>query len=56
MIRHEKGVELAALQGLGETLDVLEIEIGVGIGAGIAPPRGVNADRPHERAEPKLLA
>ena len=31
-----------------------EVEIGVRLGAGIAPGAGVDADRPHEGAEPQL--
>ena len=42
MIGHEEGVELAALQRLGEALQMREIEIGVGKGAGIAPGAGVH--------------
>ena len=54
MVRHEERVELSPLQGLGESLQVLEIEVGVGISAGVAPPRRMNADRPHERAKMQL--
>src|SRR5712692_2673204 len=54
MVGHEPGVEAAALQGLRETDQVLEIEIGVGIGAWVAPPGGMNADRAHERAQMQL--
>ncbi len=51
MVRHEPGVEPAALQGLRKAYQVLEVEIGVGISAGIAPPCGVDADRSHKRAQ-----
>ena len=54
MVGHEEGVELAALQRLREALEVREVEIGVRIGAGIAPGAGVDADRAHEGAEPEL--
>ena len=54
MVRHEPGVKAAALQGLGKADQVLEIEIGVGIGAGVAPPGGVDADRAHECAQMQL--
>ena len=51
---HEKGVELARLQLLGELYDMLKIEIGVGVGPGVAPRAGVDGDRPHEGAEVQL--
>ncbi len=51
MVGHEKRVEPAALQGLGKPDQVLEVEVGVGPGAGIAPPGGVDADRAHEGAQ-----
>src|ERR1700724_1657754 len=54
MVGHEPGVEAAALQGLRETDQVFEIEIGVGISARVAPPGGVNADRAHESAQMQL--
>ena len=44
--------EAALLQLLGEADQVLQVEVGVGVGAGIAPPGGMNADWAHERAEP----
>ena len=54
MVGHEEGVELRRLKRLREALQMGEIEIGVGIGAGIAPGAGVEADRAHEGAEPQL--
>jgi len=54
MIGHEPGIEAATLQGLRETDQVFEIEIGVGPGAGVAPPGGVDADRAHEGAQMQL--
>ena len=51
MVGHEEAVDAAALERLGEALDVLEIEVRVGEGAGIAPGRGVEAHRPHEGGE-----
>ena len=54
MIGHEPRVEPGALQGLRKTYQMLEVEIGVGIGAGIAPPCGVDADRAHKRAQTQL--
>ena len=54
MIGHEERVELSALERLRETLQMAEIEVGVGKRAGIAPGAGVDADRPHEGAEPQL--
>ena len=55
MIRHEECVEAAAFQRLDEAYQMLEIEVGVGIGARYAPPRRVNADRAHERTEVELF-
>ena len=54
MVGHEEGVELRRLQRLREALQMREIEIGVGIGARIAPGAGVKTDRAHEGAEPQL--
>ena len=54
MIGHEEGIEAPALQRLGEALQMLEVEVGVGESAGIAPTAGVDADRAHEGAEPQL--
>ncbi len=53
MIGHEPRVEPSALELLREADQVLQVEIGVGIGARIAPPRRMNAHRAHERAEPQ---
>ena len=47
----KKASNLAALQRLRETLEMAEVEIGVGKGAGIAPGAGVDRGRPHEGAE-----
>jgi hypothetical protein len=54
VIRHEEGIEPAPLQSLGKSFQVAEIEVGVRVGAGIAPRAGMDADRPHERAEAQL--
>ena len=54
VVRHEKGIELAALQRLCEPLEVREIEIGIRESAGIPPCAGMNAGRPHEGGEPEL--
>ena len=54
MVGHEPGVEPALFQLLREADQVLQVEVGVRIGAGIAPPGGMDADRAHERAEPQL--
>ena len=54
MVGHEERVELRSLQGLGEPLQMLKVEVGVGIGAGIAPPSRMNADRAHESAKMQL--
>ena len=53
VVGHEERVELAALQRLREPREMLEIEVGVGIGAGIAPPRGVDPHRAHECPQPQ---
>ena len=55
MVGHEESIELRRLQGLGEALQMREIEIGVRIGARIAPGAGVQADGAHEGAEPQLF-
>ena len=52
MIRHEPGVEAALFQLLREADQVPQVEIGVGISPGIAPPSRVDARRAHESAEP----
>ena len=54
MIGHEEGVEFGALQRLREALEMREIEIGVGKGAGISPGAGMDAHRAHESAETQL--
>ncbi len=54
MVGHKPRIEPAALQGLSEAHQMLQIEIGVGVGAGIAPPGGVDADRTHEGTEMQL--
>ena len=54
MVGHEEGVEPPALQRLREALQVREVEIGVREGPRIAPGAGVDADGPHEGAEPQL--
>ncbi|BAV75684.1 hypothetical protein PCAU_3475 [Pseudomonas chlororaphis subsp. aurantiaca] len=54
VVGHEKRIETRPLQGLGETLEVGEVEVGVAIGARVAPGAGVNADRAHEGAQLEL--
>jgi hypothetical protein len=56
VVGHEEGVELAALQRLGETFQVLETEVGIWETAGIAPRGGVDADRAHECTEMELAS
>ena len=56
VIGHEKGVETAAFQGRDELLVMREIEVRVGVGAGVAPCRGVDTDGAHERAEVHLAS
>ncbi len=53
VVGHEEGVEPAALQGRDEALHVGEVEVGVGIGARVAPGAGVDGRRTHEGAEPE---
>ena len=54
MIGHEKRIEFAALEGLGEALEMAEIEVGVGESARIAPRAGMDGGRAHESAEMQL--
>jgi hypothetical protein len=51
MVGHEERVEPPAFERLSETLQVLEVEVRVGIGAGIAPPSSVDSHGPHKSAE-----
>ena len=51
VVGHEEGVELGGLELLNCLLDVREVEVHVGPGAGIAPRAGVDAGRPHEGVE-----
>jgi hypothetical protein len=54
MVGHEKGIELAALEGLGEAFEMREVEISVWECAGIAPGAGMDGCRAHKGAEMKL--
>ena len=54
MIGHEEGIEAPALQGLGEALQMGEVEIRIGKGAGIAPGAGMQAHGPHEGPQAQL--
>jgi hypothetical protein len=54
VIGHEEGVEPAALKRLCEALEMREVEIGVGEGAGIAPGAGMDGGGPHECVQPQL--
>ena len=54
MVGHEERVELSALERLSEALQVLKVEVRVGIGAGISPPTRMNPHRAHEGAEAQL--
>ena len=56
MVGHEERVEPAALQRLDEALDMREIEVGIRVGAGIAPGCRMDAGRPHEGAEMELTS
>src|ERR1700693_2370793 len=55
MVRHEECVETASLERLGEVNEVLQVEVGVGVGTRIPPPGGMDSDRAHKRTEMKLL-
>ena len=55
MVGHEPGVEPPLFQLLREADQVLQVEVGVRVGAGIAPPAGMDADRAHKGAEAQLL-
>jgi hypothetical protein len=50
----KKCCEFAALERLCEAFDMCRIEIGVSLAARISPPRCMNSDRAHERAEHEL--
>lgn len=54
MIGHEEGIEFRLFQPLGEGLDMVEVEIRIGIGARIAPCAGMQADGTHEGGEVQL--
>jgi hypothetical protein len=54
MVGHKERVEAPAFEGLSETLQVLEVEIRIGIGAGIAPLTRMDAHGAHEGAEAQL--
>jgi hypothetical protein len=54
MVGHKERVEAPVFEGLSETLQVLKVEIRVGIGAGIASPTRLDAHGAHERAEAQL--
>ena len=50
MVGHEERIEPATLQRLREADQMLEVEVGIGIGTRVAPPGGMDADRAHESA------
>jgi hypothetical protein len=54
VVGHEERVETAALQRPGKAFHMVEIEVGIREGAGIAPSAGMDARRPHESAESQL--
>ena len=54
-IADEKRIKPSALQRLDKAGKMLEVEIRVRIGARIAPPTRMDADRPHECAEMQLF-
>ena len=54
MVGHKERVEAPAFEGLSETLQVLEVEIRIGIGAGIAPLTRMDAYGAHQGAEAQL--
>jgi hypothetical protein len=54
MIGHEERIEAGAFERLHESLDMPEVEIGVGPRARKSPCACMQADRPHERAEVEL--
>ena len=55
MIRHEKRVKPPALQRLNKIHQMLQVKIRVGRGPRVAPPAGMNTDRPHKRAKMQLF-
>ncbi len=54
VVGHEERVEAATLERLREALQMREVEVGIGIGARIAPCAGMNGGRTHKSAEAKL--
>src|SRR5271166_1164551 len=54
VVGHEEGVELPPFQRLDEALQMREVEVGVRVGARVAPCRGVDGGRAHEGAEMEL--
>jgi hypothetical protein len=54
MVGHEERVEQSSLERLSETLEVLEVEVRIRIGARIAPPPGVDSHRAHEGPKAQL--
>ena len=54
VVGHEEAVELAVLELLRKALQMRKVEIGVRIGARIAPGAGMDAGRPHECGQPEL--
>ena len=54
MVGHEERVELSALERLSEALQVLEVEVRIRVGAGIAPPACMDSHGAHESAEAQL--
>ncbi len=56
VVGHEEGVELGRLQPLDAVGQERQVEVGVGLGARIAPRAGVDGGRAHEGAEVQLPA
>jgi hypothetical protein len=55
VIRHEKGIEFAAFQGLDAVHQMLQAEICLGRGVRVAPPGSVDADGAHKGAKMHVL-
>jgi hypothetical protein len=55
VVRHEERIEPGLFKSLDETYEMLQIEIGVGVGSRVAPPCRMDGDRTHDGAKMKLL-
>jgi hypothetical protein len=54
VVGHEPGVEASLLELLHKADQVLQVEVRIRVGAGIAPPAGMDPDRAHKGPQPQL--